>query len=124
LQGKERRRRVRNIDVPKVGLRKLGLGQRGMLGEASDDADEGRSAASEEDVVVVGRLDTKKGKGKRRARDGLSASKTLGKEELTRQTKEIKRDKENIHVRRVCPTHLLLYCKLNDLTEPDKQRDF
>ncbi|KAF7340104.1 Trp-Asp repeats containing protein [Mycena venus] len=33
-------------------------------------------------------------------RESLSAAKTLGKDELTRQSKEIMRDKENIHVRR------------------------
>ena len=43
-----------------------------------------------------------KDKRKKRGRESLSAAKHLGREELKRQTQEIIRDKENLHVRRVC----------------------
>ena len=95
---------MRNVDAPRIGLKKLGMNARGLL--MDDDADEdheGQSVASEDDVVVVGRTDDRgrKGKGKRRGRESLSTAKKLGKDELRRQTKEIQRDKENIHVRKV-----------------------
>lgn len=100
-QSKTRRRQMRNVDTPKLGLKKLGMSARGLLGE--DDDHEGQSVASEEDVVVV-RHPKKKG------RESLSVAKKLGVEELSRQTQEIIRDKENIHVKRVSviqPTCLL-----------------
>lgn len=110
---------MRNVDTPRIGLKKLGMNARGLLVDAEegevggrdgdhDDHDhEGRSVGSDEDMVIVGRTEDRrgKGKGKRRARESLSAAKKLGKEELKRQTKEIMRDKENIHVRRVCLFH-------------------
>ena len=50
---------------------------------------------------MVSRVEAgRKGK-KRRGRESLSTAKVLGKEELSRQKKEILRDKENLHVRRV-----------------------
>lgn len=94
-KNRTRRRQLRNVDVPKVGLRKLGLQARGMLEDADED---GHSVVSEEDVVLV---DQRRRKGKRRARESLSTTKILGKDELTRQADEIIADKENLHVRRV-----------------------
>ncbi|KAJ6501552.1 WD40-repeat-containing domain protein [Mycena vitilis] len=93
-QGRTRRRQMRNVDTPRIGLKKLGMNARGLLTEEEDH--DVQSVTSEDDVVVVPR----EGKGKRRGRESLSAAKTLGKDELTRQSKEIMRDKENIHVRR------------------------
>ncbi|KAJ7171830.1 WD40-repeat-containing domain protein [Mycena crocata] len=94
-QSRTRRRQMRNVETPRIGLKKLGMNARGLLTE--DEDHDGQSVASEDDVVVVPR---DAGKGKRRGRESLSAAKTLGKDELTRQSKEIMRDKENIHVRR------------------------
>ncbi|KAK7064684.1 Trp-Asp repeat-containing protein [Favolaschia claudopus] len=93
-----RRRQMRNVETPRLGLKKLGMSARGLLTEGEEDGHDGQSVTSEEDVVVVPREGH--GKGKRRGRESLSAAKTLGKDELTRQSKEIMRDKENIHVRR------------------------
>ena len=95
-RGKARRRQMRNVEAPRMGLKKLGMNARGLLTE--DDA-----SGSEDDLVVVGRETnvTSRQKGKRRARESLSASVSFGKEELRRQKKEILLDKENIHVRRV-----------------------
>lgn len=94
-QSKARRRHMRNVDTPRLGLRKLGMSARGMMAE-EEDHDAGSSVASEEDVVVV------RGAGKqKKGRESLSAAKRLGTEELTRQTQEIVRDKENLHVKRV-----------------------
>ncbi|KAJ7785742.1 WD40-repeat-containing domain protein [Mycena metata] len=93
-QGRTRRRQMRNVDTPRIGLKKLGMNARGLLTEEEDH--DVQSVTSEDDVVVVPR----EGKGKRRGRESLSTAKTLGKDELTRQSKEIMRDKENIHVRR------------------------
>ncbi|KAF8213672.1 WD40-repeat-containing domain protein [Mycena galopus ATCC 62051] len=92
--GRTRRRQMRNVETPRLGLKKLGMSARGLLME--DEDHDVQSVTSEDDVVVVPR----EGKGKRRGRESLSAAKTLGKDELTRQSKEIMRDKENIHVRR------------------------
>ncbi|KAJ7102446.1 WD40-repeat-containing domain protein [Mycena belliarum] len=96
-QGRTRRRQMRNVETPRIGLRKLGMSARGLLADEEDH--DGQSVASEDDVVVVPR-EAGALKGKRRGRESLSAAKTLGKDELTRQSKEIMRDKENIHVRR------------------------
>ncbi|KAF8973813.1 WD40 repeat-like protein [Flammula alnicola] len=89
-QSKTRRRQMRNVDTPRLGLKRLGMSARGLL--ADEDEHEGQSVASEEDVVVV--RHPKKG------RESLSATKKLGIEELSRQSQEILRDKENIHVKR------------------------
>ena len=95
-----RRRQTRNVDTPKLGLKRMSLGARGMLGD--DEDHDGDSVASEDDVVMVGRAERNgRVKAKRKGRQSLSASKTLGADELVRQTHEIERDKENIHVRRV-----------------------
>ncbi|CAK5264979.1 unnamed protein product [Mycena citricolor] len=96
-QGRVRRRQMRNVDTPRLGLKRLGMSARGLLAEEEDGEHDhdGQSVTSEDDVVVV-----QPGKGKRRGRESLSSAKILGKDELTRQTKEILRDKENIHVRR------------------------
>ncbi|KAG6872462.1 hypothetical protein C0995_009565 [Termitomyces sp. Mi166 len=96
-QGRTRRRQMRNVETPRIGLKKLGMSARGLLTEEDDH--EGQSVASEDDVVVVTASDAGK-KGKRRGRESLSTQKILGKEELSRQTQEIQRDKENLHVRR------------------------
>lgn len=96
-KNRTRRKQMRNVETPRIGLKKLGMSARGMMMEDEED----RSIASEEDVVVVSRLDERgKRKGKRRGRESLSAAKTLGKDELRRQTQEILLDKENLHVRR------------------------
>lgn len=96
-QSRTRRRQMRSVDAPHLGLKKLGMNARGLLTEDDD----GHSVTSEDDVVMVPRVESgQKGK-KRRGRESLSASKVLGKDELSRQTKEILRDKENLHVRRV-----------------------
>ena len=91
-QSKTRRRQMRNVDTPKLGLKKLGMNARGLLTEQEDQDD-----VEDGDVIVVRGTTGKK----KRGRESLSATKTLGKEELARQTQEIMRDKENIHVRRV-----------------------
>ncbi|KAI1797515.1 WD40 repeat-like protein [Ganoderma leucocontextum] len=97
-----RRRQTRNVETPRLGLKRMSLGVRGLLGDEEDQ--DGESVASEDDVVMVGRSERngrgKKGKGKRRGRQSLSAGKTFGADELVRQTHEIERDKENLHVRR------------------------
>lgn len=113
-QGKTRRRHIRNVDTPRLGLKKLGMNARGMLSEEDDY--EGRSIASEDDVVVV--RHPHKGK---KARESLSASKRLGKEELTRQRKEILVDKENIHVRKVCTLFSYYQHGQNRLVETHRQ---
>ncbi|KAG8220163.1 WD40-repeat-containing domain protein [Butyriboletus roseoflavus] len=92
-KNRTRRRQLRNVDLPNVGLRKLGLQARGML---EDEAEDGQSVASEDDVAV----DQRRRKGKTRARESLSTTKILGKHELTRQAQEIVGDKQNLHVRR------------------------
>ncbi|KAG5646084.1 hypothetical protein DXG03_004507 [Asterophora parasitica] len=107
-QSRTRRRQMRNVETPRIGLKKLGMSARGLLTE--DDDHEGQSVASEDDVVVV---DVGK-KGKKRGRESLSTLKTLGKEELARQTKEIQRDKENLHVRRVCSFLLRVQCVVQE----------
>ena len=98
-----RRRQTRNVETPRLGLKRMSLGGRGLLGD--EEENDGESVASEEDVVMVGRSERnglgKKGKSKRRGRQSLSAGKTFGTDELVRQTHEIERDKENLHVRRV-----------------------
>ena len=97
-QGRTRRRQLRNVETPRLGLKKLGMSARGLMTENDDH--EGPSVASEEDTVVVPPIRVGK-KGKRRGRESLSTLKTLGKEELSRQAKEIQWDKENLHVKRV-----------------------
>ncbi|KAJ7596615.1 WD40-repeat-containing domain protein [Mycena floridula] len=94
-QGRSRRRQMRNVDAPRIGLKKLGMSARGLMME--EEETEAQSVVSEDDVVIVPRHDKK---GKRRGRESLSVTKMLGKDELTRQRKEIVRDKENLHVRR------------------------
>jgi len=96
-QSRSRRRQMRSVEAPHIGLKKLGMNARGLLTDEDD-----HSVASEDDVVVIPRADAATRKGKRRGRESLSATKMLGKDELTRQRKEILRDKENLHVRRVC----------------------
>ncbi|THH12969.1 hypothetical protein EW146_g7199 [Bondarzewia mesenterica] len=97
-KGRVRRRMTRNVDAPKMGLKKLGMGSRGLMVD-----EEG----SEDDVVVVGKEDRGRGKKgrKKRGRESLSANKVFGKDELQRQTREIMRDKENLHVRRSLVTN-------------------
>lgn len=97
-QSKTRRRQMRNIDTPKLGLKKLGMSARGLLAEQEDQED------IENDAVIVAHGNTGQ---RRKGRESLSTTKTLGKEELTRQTEEIMRDKENLHVRRVSITSVL-----------------
>lgn len=91
---RQRRRATRNVDAPRLGLKRLSLGARGLMAE---------EAESEEDVVVVGAREQRGRRGrKKRGRESLSANKVFGREELERQTREIARDKENLHVRTVC----------------------
>lgn len=117
-KNRTRRRQLRNVDVPKAGLRKLGLQARGML---EDEGEDGHSVVSEDDVVVV---DQKRRKGKRRARESLSTTKILGREELTRQAEEIIGDKENIYVRRVSACLIMsIYATCSAVTELDPERD-
>ena len=109
-KGKTRRRQTRNVNTPHMGLKRLGMNARGLLMEDGD------SELSEDDLVVVGRSDKGRKerekarlKGKRKARESFGATVALGKEELTRQTKEIMLDKENLHVRRVRPAFLVKF---------------
>lgn len=104
-KSRSRRRQTRNVEAPRLGLKRLGMNARGLLG----DDDDHESVASEDDVVLVeaGGTIGRKSKGKRRGRQSLSASVVFGRDELVRQTHEIKRDKENIHVRRVCGVNKL-----------------
>ncbi|KAF7306485.1 Trp-Asp repeats containing protein [Mycena indigotica] len=81
-QGRARRRQMRSVETPRIGLKRLGMSARGLM--TDDDEHDGHSVEKES------------GGG----RESLSTAKTLGKDELTRQSKEIIRDKENIHVRR------------------------
>jgi mitochondrial division protein 1 len=88
-RNKTRRRRMRNVQVEgggELGHKKLGMEARGLL--TNDTTDSGGRGT--------------KRKGKKMTRESLSASKVLGKEELSRQRKEILQDKENVHIRRVC----------------------
>ncbi|PPQ67375.1 hypothetical protein CVT25_005954 [Psilocybe cyanescens] len=93
-QSKTRRRQMRNVETPRLGLKKLGMSARGLLTDEEDH--EGQSVASEDDVVVVRHTPA----GQKKSRESLSATKKLGKEELARQSEEIMLDKENIHVKR------------------------
>jgi division protein 1 len=93
---RQRRRATRNVDAPRLGLKRLSLGARGLL--------MAEETESEEDVVVVAREQRGRRGRKKRGRESLSANKVFGREELERQTREIARDKENLHVRRVCIT--------------------
>lgn len=95
-QGKIRRRQMRNVETPRLGLRKLGMSARGILSE--DDEHDDQSVASEDDVVFVRQSQIRP---KKKGRESLSASKKLGNNELMRQRQEILIDKENIHVRKV-----------------------
>ncbi|ETW87713.1 hypothetical protein HETIRDRAFT_431969 [Heterobasidion irregulare TC 32-1] len=95
--GRTRRRMTRSVEVPRIGLKKLGAGARGLMLDEE----------SEEDVVVVRQGDRGRGKKgrKKRGRESLSANKVFGKDELERQTHEILKDKENLHVRRSLVTN-------------------
>ncbi|KAI0307444.1 WD40-repeat-containing domain protein [Multifurca ochricompacta] len=90
-----RRRATRNVNAPRLGLKRLSLGARGLITEAPTD-----EAESEDDVVVVVARERGRRGRKKRGRESLSANKVFGREELERQTREIVRDKENLHVRR------------------------
>ncbi len=115
-QSRTRRKQMRNVDAPHLGLKKMGMHARGMLA----DDDDGQSLTSEDDVVMVPRADTNRKTKRRRGRESLSASKILGKEELSRQKKEILRDKENINVRRVClGFSFLSFCTYSTFSEFD-----
>jgi division protein 1 len=120
-QSRTRRRQMRNVETPKLGFKKLGVNARGLMTDEEDLEDQ--NVGSEDDVVVVPRPGVTKQKGKRRGRESLSTLKTLGKEELSRQTKEIHRDKENIHVRRVCHGFKICRWSLILVVEFDSQRD-
>ena len=88
-RNKTRRRRIRNVQFEgseELGQKKLGREARGLLTD---------------DTTNFGGRGTKR-KGRKTTREFLSASKVLGKEELSRQRKEILQDKENLHVRCVC----------------------
>ncbi|KAI5117807.1 hypothetical protein M0805_004567 [Coniferiporia weirii] len=95
-KGKSRRRQTRNVETPRIGLKKLGMNARGLLAEEEGEHD--HESASDDDVVLV--KSRQKGRRGRRTRESLGASVALGKDELRRQKKEILFDKENVHVRR------------------------
>jgi division protein 1 len=93
-KGRSRRRQTRNVDAPRMGLKKLGHHSRGLLG------DDEESVVGEEDFAHTrGRTSRLQEKG--RGRQSLAAGKAFGREELARQTTEILKDKDNINVRRV-----------------------
>ncbi|TFK57514.1 WD40 repeat-like protein [Heliocybe sulcata] len=97
-KSRSRRRQTRNLEVgEKLGLKRLGMSARGLLTE-----EEGHeSVVSEEDMVMVGDRGRKeRARGRRRGRESMAAGKKLGVDELRRQSDEIKRDKENLHVKR------------------------
>lgn len=94
-KGKSRRRQTRNVETPRMGLKKLSMSARGLL----MDEEHEHESASEDDTVLVGKSRLK-GKRKGKPRQSLGASVKLGKEELRRQEQEIILDKENLHVRR------------------------
>ncbi|KAF9015415.1 WD40-repeat-containing domain protein [Cyathus striatus] len=96
-QSRSRRRRTRTVNTPRLGLKRLGMAARGLM--MDEDEYEDQISCSEDDAHSVSPADSAR-RFKRRTRESLSTSKKLGKEELTRQTKEIQRDKENLHVRR------------------------
>ncbi|KAJ7480123.1 WD40-repeat-containing domain protein [Mycena galericulata] len=52
-QSRTRRRQMRNVDTPRIGLKKLGMNARGLLTE--DEDHDLQSVTSEDDVVVVPR---------------------------------------------------------------------
>jgi mitochondrial division protein 1 len=118
--GKARRRQTRSVEAPHLGLKRLGMSVRGIMTDEEDH--DGRSVASEDDVVIVN--DQNHRKAKRKGRESLSAAKLLGKDELTRQKNEILRDKENIHVKRVCSSLSPIEPhQLTSVQEPNQQRD-
>ena len=88
-RNKTRRRKTRNVKFDGDE----GLGSKGMGMEA-------RGLLTNDTTELGGRV-TKR-KSRKTTREPLSASRVLGKEELGRQRKEIMKDKENLHVRRVC----------------------
>lgn len=102
-KSRTRRRQTRNVEAPRMGLKKLSMSARGLL--VDEEEHEGESVASEEDVVMIGRPESRgrKLRPKKKGRQSLSAGKVIGTMELKRQTHEIKRDKENLHVRKVSP---------------------
>ncbi|KAH7916494.1 WD40-repeat-containing domain protein [Hygrophoropsis aurantiaca] len=117
-KNRTRRRQMRNVDTPRIGLKKLGMNARGLM-QDDEEEHESRSVASEEDMVVVAQVGQKeKHKGRRRGRESLSTAKIFGKEELTRQTQEIVRDKENLHVRRS-----LITSEITEITNKIKALD-
>ncbi|KAI0063225.1 WD40 repeat-like protein [Artomyces pyxidatus] len=99
-KGRTRRRLTRSVEAPRMGLKRMGLGAQGLT---MDEPEAEGEAESEDDVVVVGagpgRERGKRGR-KKRGRESLSAGKVFGRDELERQKTEIKKDKENLHVRR------------------------
>lgn len=117
-KGKSRRRQTRNVETPALGLRKLGLNARGLL---ASDEHEAHSVVSEDDIVLVNETTPK---AKRKPRQSLATTKTLGREELKRQRSEIQRDRENVQVKRV-RSFVLLWRTDDQLTpaDPGEQRD-
>ena len=111
-KGKSRRRQTRNVETPALGLRKLGLNARGLL---ASDEHEAHSVVSEDDIVLVNETTPK---AKRKPRQSLATTKTLGREELKRQRSEIQRDRENVQVKRV-RSFVLLWRTDDQLTPAD-----
>src|SRR5258707_2104607 len=62
-QGKIRRRQLRNVETPRLGLKKLGMNARGLLSE-----DDEQNDASEDDVVIIRQSQTKP---KKKGRESL-----------------------------------------------------
>lgn len=91
-RGKLRRRKMRHVEIPPLGLKQMALSARGLL------IDDPRTADLGTDAVPPTKTRTKQG------RVSLSANVRLGRNELERQTREIRQDRENVDVRRVRQT--------------------
>jgi division protein 1 len=89
-RGKSRRRKTREVHVPAMGLKKMGMSARGLLSESDTGEGDNRTDSM--------RRNAPRG---RRGRESLSATVKLGKDELVTQKREILQDKENLQIRRV-----------------------
>ena len=88
----------------KIGLKKLGDRARGLLTEKGEDEDDGE--------LGVGRHAAKKKRKKRESRrftEGRHLEGKLRLEDLAKQADEIGQDKENLHVRQVRRSMILLW---------------
>lgn len=86
----------------KIGLKKLGDRARGLLTEKGEDEDDGE--------LGVGRHAAKRKKREsRRFTEGRHLEGKLRLEDLAKQADEIGQDKENLHVRQVRRSMILLW---------------